>query len=771
LLPYNYFIKKLLFFSLLFIFSNHVIGQNYVFAQLTGSPMNTAGWNLQGAARVTNVTGTGDSELLLCPVNQTSGAAFFKQPINLSMCSKWKAEFDFRLYDGTGADGLAFCFLDVPPVGFVTGGGLGIPATANGLKVCFDTWNNCIPFNPGTVHNNMPKVEIRWGNGYNECTGQPTRDNSDGKLSFIRSGNYSHAEITYDKGTIEVFVNGILMVTGNQQFNFTGYLGFTASIGGYNDNQSIKNVVVYTEMPPSFAGNSTAICPADTVALGGAPDSTYAYSWFPSTGLSDTSSPAPLLHLLNDSSNSEIHTYYVKTSFASNPGCASMDSVKIKVYPKPKINFINPEICLQDALAQFTDSTYTNDNSTLPFIYNWNFGDPTAQVSNPNNSSVQNPSHHYSAAANYTVALKVANSKGCTDSISKIFTVNGAVPKSDFTVNNTTALCSNKAVQLTNGASVNFGTITKVQLFWGDTTGVSEVDENPYPGKLYNHNYPSALTSADSAFTIKMVAFSGISCRDQATNQIRVLRAPQIQYTPIAAVCDNSSNFSIKPYAAVPNLQGNFSYSGTGVSANGLFDPKMAGATTANIFYEFAASNSCVDSGFQQITIIPSPNVNAGPDLYLLKNESGLIQATASGTDLQYYWYPALYLNSETILQPTSTPLDDITYTLTVTGTGVCKNSSQVAVKILPEPQIPNAFTPNNDGLNDKWGIPFLNLYAKCDVKIFNRYGQLIFHSQGYQQPWDGTFKGDPMPVGTYVYIIDTKRQKKLYTGIVSLIR
>jgi len=733
--------------------------------------MNTSGWNLQGAARVANVTGTGNSELLLCPVNQLSGAAFFKQPINLSICSKWKAEFDFRLYDGTGADGLAFCFLDVPPSGFVVGEGLGIPATANGLKVCFDTWNNCISFNPGTVHKDMPKVEIRWGNGYYECAAQPTRDNSDGKISFIRSTNYNHAEITYDNGNIQVFVDSILMITGYQQFNFAGYLGFTASTAGYTDNQSIKNVVVYTEMPPSFAGIDASICPEDTIAIGGDTHSGYTYSWLPSEGLNNANSSSPLLHLTNDSADSQIHTYYVKTAFANNPGCASMDSVKIKVYPKPKINFINPEICLHDAVAQFTDSSYTEDNSTLPFIYNWNFGDPNASASNPNTSSLQNPAHHYSAADNYFVRLKVANSKGCTDSISKIFTVNGAVPKSIFIINNTLGLCSNKAVQLTNQSSVDFGTITKVELFWGDSSAISTVDEHPFPGKLYDHNFPSAVTSADSTFTVKVTAFSGISCNDASIQTIKVLRAPQIQYTPIAAVCDNSSPISITPYATVPDFQGKFSYAGRGVSPGGMFNPKLTDPGTTNILYAFTAVNSCVDSGSQPITIIPAPKVNAGPDLYLLKSESGQIQAIATGSELQFNWYPALYLNSETILQPTSTPLDDITYTLTVTGTGGCKDSSKVAVKLLPEPQIPNAFTPNSDGLNDTWGIPNLNLYAKCDVKIFNRYGQIIFHSTGYQQPWDGTFKGEPMPPGVYVYQIDTKRRKNLYKGIVTLIR
>ncbi len=574
--------------------------------------MNTSGWTLLGGARLANIVDSGYTELNVCPLNQPSGAIFFNQPINLSICSKWKAEFDFRLFDGTGADGVAFCFLDVPPVGFVTGGGLGIPGTANGLKVCFDTWNNCIPYDTNTVHNDMPKVEIRWGKGYDECAQGPTAYNVNSKLSFIRSPNYSHAEITYDKGNIQVFVNDSLIVSGYQQFNFTGYLGFTASTGGYTDNQSIKNAVVYTEMPPSYAGNPASICPSDTVRIGGLPDSTYTYSWFPATGLSDTSSSSPLVQLTNGSANSQMYTYYVHTSFGSNPGCASIDSVKIKVYPEPKINFIKPEICLHDALAQFTDSSYTNDSSTLPFIYNWDFGDPNAQPFNPNTSSAQNPSHHYSAADNYLVGLKVTNSKGCTDSTTKIFTVNGAFPKSVFEVVNASTLCSNKAVQLSNQSSVDFGSITKLQFFWGDSSGVSTIDEGPYPGKLYSHDYPPTITSADSSFTIKMVAFSGISCQNALTETVKVLRAPQIQYTPIAAVCDNSSPFSIMPYATVPDFQGSFSYSGTGVSDNGVFAPKVAGAGTADIIYSFTAANSCVDSGSQQVTVIPSPKVNAG---------------------------------------------------------------------------------------------------------------------------------------------------------------
>jgi gliding motility-associated-like protein len=771
LLPCNHFFKCLLCLQIILFLNNQAIGQNYIFAQLNGTPLNTTGWNLQGDARVTNVTGTGNSELRVCSVAGGSGAVFYNQPINLSMCNRWKAEFDFRMFDGTGADGLAFCFLDVPPTGFVGGGGMGIPSTANGLKICFDTWNNCIPFNSATVHQDMPKIEIRWGSGYNECVTQPTRDNADGKLSFIRSGNYNHAKITYDNGNIQVFVNDSLFLSGYQQFNFSGYLGFTASIGGYTDNHSIKNVVIYTEMPPSNAGNALSFCPNDTVQIGGPSNQAYAYTWYPSTGLSDASASDPLLHLTNDSSNSQLYKYYVRTSFSNRPGCASIDSVAIRVYPNPKVHFITPEICLNDAIAHFSDSTFTNDNTTLPFLYQWNFGDPNANIGNPNTSVIQNPSHTYSAASNYLIGLKVTNSKGCSDSLSKIFTVNGAVPKAAFNISNTAGLCSNQDVEITNQCSVDFGSITKVQIFWGDTSTVSYTDDYPFQGKAYYHKYPDPVTTGISNYTIRMIAYSGISCGNVLTKQINILPSPKIQFSPIASACDNSSPVNITQAAQVPGMQGNFSYFGTGLSASGILDPKVAGAGTDSIFYKYIASNNCVDSGYETITIIPSPTVNAGPDLYVLQNEKTLIDATASGTNLVYKWYPPTYLNYDTILKPYCIPVSDIFYTLTATGSGGCSNSSQVSVKILPNPLIPNAFSPNGDGINDYWGIKYLGLYPHCDVRIFNRFGQLIFHSIGYNQPWDGTYKGHLLPTGVYCYIIDTKKQKNLFTGIVTLIR
>ena len=84
---------------------------------------------------------------------------------------------------------------------------------------------------------------------------------------------------------------------------------------------------------------------------------------------------------------------------------------------------------------------------------------------------------------------------------------------------------------------------------------------------------------------------------------------------------------------------------------------------------------------------------------------------------------------------------------------------------------IPNTFTPNGDGVNDLWDIPILTNYPNSLISIFNRYGNLVYQSIGYSKPWDGTSKGKALPAGTYYYIVDTRTNKPLMAGWVTILR
>ena len=759
-------------FCLLICANKNAVGQNYVFAQLSGTPLKTTGWTLQGDAQVGNVTGYADSELIICRAGyMNSGAIFFNQPINLSRCNRWVAEFDFRMFDASGADGLAFCFLDVPPSGFIKGSGLGIPATANGLKVCFDTWNNCIPWDPSTVHKDMPKIEIRWGMGYDdtsnpnfplygECkTWMPTRDNFDGSISFIRSANYNHAKITYDRGHIQVFVNDTLYLKGDQTFDFTGYLGFTAATGGYWDRHSIKNVIIYTDMPPSFAGNSQSFCSSDTVQLGGSSNPSYTYSWYPSTGLNDTSVSSPSLHLTNSSGNSQLFTYYIKTAFSDKPGCASIDSVIVKIYPNPIINFKTPKICLTDAIGQFYDSTWTNDSTTLPFSYQWNFGDPNSNAGNPNNSGLQNPTHHYSAASNYQVDLTVTNNKGCTSSASKIFTVNGAVPKADFSVISPAQLCSNEPLQLVNNSSVDFGSITKVQIIWGDAPAVPYADSSPYSQKVYWHNYPNPVSANTTSYTIRMISFSGISCENEIDQQVIIQPSPHVQFNPIPIVCNNAAPFNITQAAELANIPGRFSYSGKGISADGVFDPQAAGVGTHMLLYKYRGVNGCTDSAYQSVSTHASPKVNAGNDTSVVIGQPLQLQAVSTNMPVTFNWSPPGYLDNPNIPNPIATlpsNIDLIKYLVNATDLTGCSGKDSVKVnvfKTLPDIFVPTAFTPGNSINNIFRPIP-VGISSLQYFRIYNRWGQLVYSTSRIGTGWDGRISGELQATGTFVWMV-----------------
>ena len=149
-----------------------------------------------------------------------------------------------------------------------------------------------------------------------------------------------------------------------------------------------------------------------------------------------------------------------------------------------------------------------------------------------------------------------------------------------------------------------------------------------------------------------------------------------------------------------------------------------------------------------------------------------MLDGSGSGNNINYAWSPNTNINNTQIPAPQVSPVKDITYQLTVTSADQCVNSDMVFVKVLKTPVIPNVFSPNGDGINEKWVIQYLNSYPNVAVSVFNRYGQNVFHSQGYNNYWDGTYNNKSLPVGTYYYIIDRNiaGTKKL-TGWVMILR
>ena len=82
---------------------------------------------------------------------------------------------------------------------------------------------------------------------------------------------------------------------------------------------------------------------------------------------------------------------------------------------------------------------------------------------------------------------------------------------------------------------------------------------------------------------------------------------------------------------------------------------------------------------------------------------------------------------------------------------------------------IANAITPNADGSNDTWVIGGLDGYADAHVQVVNRYGQVVFESNGYTNPWRGTLNNEPLPPADYYYVVSYDKSKEPLTGVVSI--
>jgi gliding motility-associated-like protein len=459
--------------------------------------------------------------------------------------------------------------------------------------------------------------------------------------------------------------------------------------------------------------------------------------------------------------------YNVTLQVEINSGCKStVKTIPVNVNVLPVVNFTTPAICLNDPIAQFYDSSYIADNSQDSFTYLWDFGNGLSSVQKDGKGN-------YTATGVYDVKLTVTSKDGCVKDSTKKFTVNGAVPMAVFLVNTTSVLCSNKAISITDAATVDFGKIIRTEIYW-DYTGnplAKTIDSFPAKGKIYSYKYADFGSPASKNYQVRYVVYSGINCISQASTIITLQASPQLQFDALPPVCEEVAPFQVTAARDNSIFATTGVYTGKGITPAGMFSPAEAGAGIDSIRYTVTGANGCVAGTSHAIVVYPTPLMTAGADKYLLEDGYIMLDGKATGNNITYLWTPAGFLDNTTIAAPKVTATQDITYTLLVTSADGCKAADDVVVKILKKIKVPNAFSPNGDGINDNWVIQYLDSYPDCTIDVYNRYGQVVFHSTGYTRPWDGRVNGQSLPVGTYYWIINPKNGRIQVNGPVTIIR
>ncbi|MFN8298005.1 MAG: gliding motility-associated C-terminal domain-containing protein [Chitinophagales bacterium] len=160
----------------------------------------------------------------------------------------------------------------------------------------------------------------------------------------------------------------------------------------------------------------------------------------------------------------------------------------------------------------------------------------------------------------------------------------------------------------------------------------------------------------------------------------------------------------------------------------------------------------------------PLPVVNAGPDTLICDGEVYTMQATSTVGNVN--WNPGTGLNSTSILNPTFTNSEGIEFVLYVLDdTSGCRSSDTVKIDVhncAAYIEVPQAFTPNGDGVNDHFTL-FGNNIADYEIRIYNRWGELVYSTRDLSElndmskGWDGTYKGKEQNLGTFVFYLTAK--------------
>jgi gliding motility-associated-like protein len=327
-----------------------------------------------------------------------------------------------------------------------------------------------------------------------------------------------------------------------------------------------------------------------------------------------------------------------------------------------------------------------------------------------------------------------------------------------------TVKISSSATTICTGAQVSF------------TATVSNGGNSPSYQWLLNNkktgtNSPTYSSSsfANNDAVSCVVSASGPCAGSPGTSNVIVLTvnaAAAPTFNAIGPFCQNSTApaLPLKSKEGIP----------------GTWSPASINTTTAGrTLYNFTpSSGSCVLPSQIAIVVNPLPTLTMGPDLTIATGASTELNVSVTGNILSYKWKPSIGLNDPTIKDPVASPSSTTLYTLDIVDDHGCEASGSIKINVSGSGSggsskilVPNAFSPNGDGINDTWVITNLSAYPGATVDVFNRYGQVVFHSDNVNKNWDGTFNGSPLPMGTYYYIIDPKNNEGKIAGSVTLFK
>ena len=262
---------------------------------------------------------------------------------------------------------------------------------------------------------------------------------------------------------------------------------------------------------------------------------------------------------------------------------------------------------------------------------------------------------------------------------------------------------------------------------------------------MWTNDSLTRTISVNRSGIYKVTVYNSIGCTASDSSSVTFSRVEIAQND--TAVCSNAS-YTLN----VVDPRFSYKWSTGDTTSSILVRPSVP---TSYFVEAFDGTTSCKDS--VSITIEqPLPGIRYAP-IDAVVNKPRQVEAREFGQ--QYEWFPSLQLSNSKTRTPTITPSKQQQYTIKIT-TGIgCVTIDTLLIRVFSDRNIyvPQGFTPNNDGNNDRL-YPFLIGINKLSIfKIYDRWGNLLFNRANVTSAtgWDGTYNGRLMPPGVYVWVAE----------------
>ncbi|MNJ90733.1 Protease 1 precursor [compost metagenome] len=447
----------------------------------------------------------------------------------------------------------------------------------------------------------------------------------------------------------------------------------------------------------------------------------------------------------------------------SNGNCLPVqDSIYVSINNAPNVDAGPNQLrCANASLVQL------NAHVSSPFAGIWSGGNGTFSPSNTALNAIYTPSA--TEIGNGSVVLTLTSTNvGTCNVVSDAIQINFAAPP--FANFSGTSVCEGFPNAFTDFSLPGSGVLTSWS--WTFQTGQISTSQNP------NYNFGSA-----GSYPVQLIVSNSNNCRDTVSISVSVYDKPEADFTTVNS-CPNNQVTVAFTDASTSSATINYwfyDFGGQGSAAMANVNQQFASGGSYTVTHIVRTTNNCSDTIIRQVVIDPLPDAG----FYYNSNGGMNIGAVFNFIDtsdyaVNYSWNFGDGSTSSSA-NPTHTYYSNGNYyiILEVTNALGCTDSAVrfIAINTVTteiNTLIPTIISPNGDGSNDVWKLEFLQLaYPNVHVEIYNEWGQTIFTSDRYDTPWDGTYNGEPVPDGNYLFMIqlNANASPDIYKGILMVLR